>query len=316
MLENKNETKSVVITGAAGFIGSSTVEYYLLRGWRVLALDINEANLSVREDSKLRKNFTYIKWNLFERDPLPDEIMEQHWDVFIHFAWAGSAGPQRTDLSLQIKNAEAAEACVRLAKDLRCKKFIGAGSLMEYEVEHATHNAPKITTPNHYGYGKLLAHYLCKMEASNVGIDFVWGIITNVYGPREKAPRFINTTIRKIINNEPITFSSGLQNYDFVYITDAAQAFYCMGEWGVNNTEYVVGSGDAHRLSSFIMLMYEACGSELNPQFDMSKRVDCELPIETFSIKELALDTGYSPHTSFISGIKATKEWIEKNGKV
>ena len=55
---------------------------------------------------------------------------------------------------------------------------------------------------------------------------------------------------------------------------------------------------------------------ELNPQFDMSKRVDCELPIETFSIRELALDTGYSPHTSFISGIKATKEWIEKNGKV
>lgn len=311
MLENK-EKRSVVITGAAGFIGSSTVEYFLMRGWKVLALDVVEVKCKLAS-TKLTKNLTYYKWNLFERNPLPEEFMNQHWDAFIHFAWAGSAGPQRLDLDLQIKNAEASAACVRLASDLGCKKFIGAGSLMEYEVEQATHKAKQLSSINHYAYGKLLAHYLCKIEAQAVGIDFIWGIITNVYGPGEKAPRFINTTIRKVLNNEELQFSSGLQNYDFVYITDAAQAFYCMAENGEHNQEYVVGSGNAHRIQSFVCLLLEACDSQMIPIFDPTKRVDCELPLELFAIDNLFF-IGYSPHISFVDGIKYTKEWIEKNG--
>ena len=88
-----------------------------------------------------------------------------------------------------------------------------------------------------------------------------------------------------------------------------------MGDMGEDGEEYVVGSGDVHRLSSFVMLMLEACGSELEPHFDMSKRVDCALPKETFDIKNLWF-LGYNPKVPFIEGIKKTKEWIEKDGKV
>lgn len=259
MLENK-DIRGIVITGAAGFIGSHTVEYFLRRGCRVLALDVEEVKINIA-NTKLNKNLTCYKWNLFERDPLPEDIINQRWDVFIHLAWAGSTGQPRLKLDLQIENAEASAACVRLASDLGCKKFIGAGSLMEYEVEQATHKAKELTSTNYYAYGKLLAHYLCKIEAQAIGIDFIWGIITNAYGPGETAPRFINTTIRKVLNNEELRFSSGLQNYDFVYVTDVAQAFYCMAEYGEHNQEYLIGSGNPHRLQSFVCLLLEACGS-------------------------------------------------------
>lgn len=309
MLENK-DIRGIVITGAAGFIGSHTVEYFLRRGCRVLALDVEEVKINVA-NTKLNKNLTCYKWNLFERDPLPEDIINQGWDVFIHLAWAGSAGQPRLKLDLQIENAEASAACVRLASDLGCKKFIGAGSLMEYEVEQATHKAKELTSTNYYAYGKLLAHYLCKIEAQAIGIDFIWGIITNAYGPGETAPRFINTTIRKVLNNEELQFSSGLQNYDFVYVTDVAQAFYCIAEYGEHNQEYLIGSGNPHRLQSFICLLLEACGSQNVPIFNPRQRVDCELPIELFSVEKLFF-IGYSPRVSFTDGIKYTKEWIEK----
>lgn len=303
----------IIITGADGFIGSAVANKFLQLGHQVLALDIKETPTRLIKSSKL----TYIQWDMFDNgfgSEALEDLLPASYDVFLHFGWAGSSGADRKNLTLQQKNAMAIEDCVYWAYRFGCKKFIGAGSLMEYEVECATHTDNKLTSINYYGYGKLLAHYIAKKACQDYNIDFIWGIITNAYGPQETSPRFINSTMKKIINNTELRFnSSGLQNYDFIYIDDLVQAFYLLATNEASG-EYILGSGLAKPLYKFVLEMIKICDKNIMPLFDLSNDVDCSLPVGTFDISKLK-ELGWSQTVSFEEGIKRLKDWMEKENE-
>ena len=166
--------------------------------------------------------------------------------------------------------------------------------------------------PNIYSAAKSYAHELCKPIANQLGIDLVWAYITNTYGVGEKSPRFINATLRKIIHREPLEFTSGIQNYDFVYISDVAKAFLLIGTKGMKNKGYMIGSGNAKPLKEFIIEMCNAFKEAGKPVFGQVPFTGINLPLETYSINDLQKDCGYMPTVSFTEGIKITKEWLEK----
>ncbi len=66
--------------------------------------------------------------------------------------------------------------------------------------------------------------------------------ISNAYGPFEVNLRFINATLRKMLNGAKCNFTAGEQMYDFIYIIDAAKAFIAIGEKGISNKTYYIGS--------------------------------------------------------------------------
>ena len=185
---------------------------------------------------------------------------------------------------------------------------------MEFEVHDVMYSqGTKPALPYIYGVGKVLAHELCKPIANQLGIELVWSYITNAYGVGENSPRFINTTLRKIIAHEPLEFTSGVQNYDFVYIDDVAEAFYLLGEKGKANKGYLIGSGDAKPLKEFIKEMCEENSKDNPPLFGNVPYTGVNTPIETFSIKDLQEDCGYSAKVSFKEGTKRTLEWLKEN---
>jgi nucleoside-diphosphate-sugar epimerase len=221
--------EKVIITGADGFVGSYTVQHFLNNGKTVLALDMGPEPRRLKE----HKNLTYMQCDITDIKGMMEKIHQGVYDTFIHFAWAGSAGPARVDYNLQMQNALNTVECLKAAKELGCTRFVCAGSSMEYEGEAAIHSQGSHPGMAYiYGMGKHIAHCMCKSVAANIGIDLLWPMITNAYGVGEFSPRFVNTTLRKIINGEPIQFTAATQNYDFVYVSDVAKAFYLVAEKG------------------------------------------------------------------------------------
>jgi nucleoside-diphosphate-sugar epimerase len=306
-------SKGVIITGADGFIGSHTVELFLAKGYRVLALDVPvKPNRLSPHPNLVYMHFDMMLCNEYIRIKNLIDTFNEPFDYFIHFAWYGSAGEKRKVLTEQLLNVNATNACIELASDAGCKKFVCAGSLMEYEVERATHYDGPETSTNYYGLAKLAAHYSAKQRAKELNIDLVWAIITNVYGPRETSSRFIKSTIERCLNKETLTFNSnGLQMYDFVYVEDAAIAFYQLAELGKNNQEYLIGSGEPKQLYKFVDEICEECNSG-KAYFNMLGKVDSELPISIFSTFNTETDTGFKAQTPFREGIRKTKEWLEE----
>lgn len=298
-----------IVTGANGFVGSNLVKKLIDNQIEVLAIDVSFNN-SRLDDSDLIKK---MELSIADITFLESIIINNDYDLFYHFAWVGSAGPLRSDERTQIQNAAWTVDCLRVAKNIGCKKFICAGSIMEYEVNEVIY--AQETKPDEayiYGVGKVLAHELCKPIANKLGIDLIWGYITNAYGIGEKSPRFINTTLRKIINGESLEFSSGNQNYDFVYIDDVANAFYLLGLYGKANKGYLIGSGNAKPLKEFIIEMCNANAGKNKPKFGNIPYTGTNLPLEVFDISDLVLDCGFKARVSFAEGTKKTIDWLKE----
>lgn len=200
-----------------------------------------------------------------------------------------------------------------MAKALGCKRFVGAGSITEHETIHATWKKGNRPDANYiYGGGKLAAHVMGKSVAAHIDIDFLWGEITNAYGPGEFSPRLVNTTIRKLIDGESPRFTSGIQNYDFVFIDDVARAFRMIGENGKPFSEYVIGSSDAKPLREFLLEMKDSIGGDIDFIFGSMPFEGIDLPLSIFDCSSTERDTGFRSSIGFKEGVRITKKWLEE----
>lgn len=305
--------RTAIITGANGFVGSAVTKELLNNGYKVYALIKDNHNNRIPND----KNCICINCNLSEMTQLKSKLpVNEKFDVFYHFAWAGSAGPMRADTKLQLQNAQWAVDSLRIAKELGCKRFICAGSIMEHETMAAVYtqgNRPGLGYI--YGSGKLVAHAMCMSVAADIGIELIWSEITNAYGVGEHSPRMVNTTIQKCIRGETPQFTAGTQNYDFVYIDDVAHAFRLIGESGKPFHEYLVGSSAARPLKEFLLEMKQAIAPDLDFVFGDIPFTGIDLPLSKFDCSETEKDTGFHAQISFAEGCKRTYDWWKKELK-
>lgn len=302
--------KKAIVTGANGFVGSYLCEKLSQEGIEFFAV-VKDRNENI-DNIKGLKGISIIYCDLCEIGLLSQKINDRDIDVFFNFAWVGSAGPDRTDEKIQLQNALWTANALRVANELGCKKFVNAGSIMEkesYYAVYAQESCPGL--PYIYGVGKLAARGICKPIANSLGIELCWAVITNAYGVGEISPRFVNTTIRKIIAKEPLQFTAGTQNYDFIYVTDVAEAFYLIGERGKANKEYTIGSGKAKPLKEFILEMQQSLAPDNKPIFGDVPFTGVNMPLEDFDISDIKNDCGFEPKVSFAQGTKLTMEWIK-----
>lgn len=305
--------KKAIVTGANGFVGSNVCKELCKQGVQVYAV-VKDTDENIDNIENLELKIVYCDLDNIEK--LFDLISDRDVDVFYHFAWVGSAGPLRCDENVQLQNALWTARALRTADKMGCKKFVNAGSIAEKEVYSAVYTQESTPSlPYIYGAGKLIAHTICKPIANSLNIDLCWAVITNTYGVGELSPRLVNSSIRKIIAGEPLQFTSGTQNYDFIYIDDAAKAFVAIGEYGKANKEYTIGSGNARPLKEFLLEMHQAIAPQSEIIFGDVPFTGVNMPLDAFDTSDIEEDCGFKPQISFAEGTKLTMDWIKESLK-
>lgn len=303
--------KKVIVTGANGFIGTALCRELSNQGISVIAVVRNE-----EENFSNIKNLNGIKIvysDLSEFKNLHEKISDRDIDVLYHLAWVGSAGPLRGKADVQFNNIKYTCDTVEACSKMNCKRFVFASSIMEYEIEAvmATDATPGINTL--YSSAKVSADYMARTIAGSLGVDYIRAVISNIYGPGELSPRLVNTSIRNLLKGEHCVFSAGEQTYDFIYIDDAAKTFVAIGEKGVTNRTYYIGSQNPKPLKEFLC--------ELRDQVDPNIEIGLgEIPFNgvsltynEFNIHAVKEDTDFVPTVSFAEGIQNTIKWIKEN---
>lgn len=298
--------KKAIVTGANGFVGGATLRELVRHGYEVWAVGHQNHFPNVPEHPCVHK----VSCDLADMKTLTGKIPTGEYDLFYHFAWAGSAGPARADTALQLNNVQWTVDALRTAKELGCHRFVAAGSIVEHETMAAAYTQGNRPGMGYiYGSGKLAAHTMCMSVAANIGIELVWPEITNAYGVGERSPRLVNTTIQKCIRGEVPQFTAGTQNYDFVYIDDVARAFRLIGENGKPFHEYLIGSSSARPLRNFLEEMQQAIAPELTFSFGDVPFTGVDLPLAAFDCTETERDTGFRAQVGFAEGCKRTCDW-------
>lgn len=300
--------KRVIVTGANGFVGSAVIRELIKNDVEVLALCHK-----IPEKKIISELITYQEFELSKIEELKDIVINDYYDTFYHFAWAGSAGSDRGNTKLQLQNVQWTIDALNFAKSIGCKRFIGVGSIAEYESManiYTDGNKPGLAYI--YGSAKISAHAIAMSIAANISIDLIWASITNGYGVGDNTNRMLNNTIRTIIKGENPQFTSGTQNYDFVYIDDVARAFYLIGKNGKPFHSYLIGSGNAKPLKEFLLEMKESIAKDVDFIFGDVPFTGVNLDLSIFDTKKTEKDTGFKAEISFAEGVKRTYEWLKK----
>lgn len=293
--------KRVIIDGATGAIGTALIKELVNNEIEILAL--------VRPESNRKTNIINSPLVSILECGMSDYATEQNttgktYDVFYHFAWAGTAGHGRHDMHLQNENVKYALDAGGMAKRFGCTRFIGAGSQAEYGRFEGLLKSDTPTFPETgYGIAKLCAGQITREYAHQLGLQHIWVRILSVYGPNDGAQSMVMSAINKLKNNEIPQFTKGEQMWDYLYSGDAARAFRLVGEKGLDGKVYVLGSGTAQPLTEYI----EEIRGIVNPKglielgaIPYSARQVMYLCAD---VSEIEKDTNWKAETDFRSGI-------------
>ena len=300
----------VLLTGASGFIG------------RYLCRILNDNNIKIyaifRSEKSYEKNASSLKnvipviCDLDEIKILPDLINCDSIDTVYHLAWDGVSGVDRGDHDLQLNNIANTLNLVSVAKTIGCRRFIGVGSTAEYDAYNASIEdgiCPNLVSM--YGISKLTAQLMTKVMCNAYGLEHVWGIVGNTFGVGDYSNNFINFASKLIMSDDDANFTSGEQNYDFIYVTDVAKALYCIGNSGKDKCSYYIGSGEPRKLKEYIVEIRDIINPNKKLKMGAVPFNGKSSPIEVFDINNITKDTGFLPKISFGVGVKKTVEWLK-----
>lgn len=299
--------KKVVVTGANGFIGRHLIDKLVKNQCIVCAIVRPGAvNLNYIE----KENVTIIECSLENIRNLP-QLVGEEWDAFYHLAWQGVSNLEAQDLKVQLDNVQYACDAVKAAAQMKAKKFIFASSIMEYEIIELMDTELKAGLQNVYSTAKMTATYMTRILSDNNNISYCAAIISNVYGPYEYSNRFVVRTLKNMIWNRPMEFSAGTQMYDFIYIDDACDILFWIGEKGQDNKRYYVGSSEIIPLKEYIYRMKNVVNENYELHMGRGEYVGVSVDygqMKKYDVNELKRIV----FTSFEEGVLKTAKWIRE----
>ena len=249
--------KKAIVTGANGFVGTWLIKELISQGVQVITVV-----RSTESDIKTLMQFENVRivvCPLAEISNLPLLISDTDIDVFYHFAWTGVGGSSRSNYEMQLLNAKFACDAAVVAKKLNCMKFLCAGTITEKIAENVLNINVKAENMI-YGVSKHTTHCILDILCKNVGIDYVWMRLSNIYGPFNTTGNIASYTLNEFRNGNTPTFSSGEQPYDLMYVEDAAKAIYLLGQCQTNENCYFIGSGTPKYLKDYLIEMCNIYG--------------------------------------------------------
>lgn len=304
--------RKVLVFGAAGFIGNALVRELLQQRVEVIAVIPSKKTDTAAVNAVKDLRVKVIECDLQDvKEHLKSKVCEEI-DVCYFLAWDGLTSEGLSDYEKQIKNVIYMLDLMKAVKDLGCKKFIGAGSITQQELFSKEGREYLTDKHKYFRSAQQACEDMGRCLANEENMIFIWPLITNIYGEGEHSPRFINTTIRKLLQGESVPTSKGNQLYDFVYIKDAVDAYIRLGDFGKNNRKYIIGSGSPKPLREFLERVEEAAGALGRIEYGKFVYNGVYYTEKEYEISQLTEDTGYMAGVDFETGIKNTIAWIGK----
>lgn len=303
----------ILLTGASGFIGSHVAERLLGGGHAVAAL-LRPSTDAWRLRAVLPQ-LVRINGDLHDLAAVTAAVGAFRPDAVVHTAWQGVAGAERNAEEQQEANVPPTLELVRLAARVGAGTFVGLGSQAEYGPQNCRLREdapPRATTA--YGRAKLRAGQEAARLAAETGLRFAWLRVFSTYGPRDNAAWMIPSLIRALLRRERPALTAGTQLWDYLYVTDAAEAITRVVETQAAAGVYNLGSGQAVPLRAVVERIRDLVDPALPLGFgEVPFRPDQVMHLEA-DIERLEATTGWRPEVNLEDGLRMTVEEARRGG--
>jgi UDP-glucose 4-epimerase len=306
----------ILVTGAAGFIGSSIAQAELDRGHEVVGLDcfidyypraLKERNL---EPLQAASRFRFIEESLIDVD-LPS-LLEGVGVIYHQAAQAGVRASWGRDFEIYtVNNVQATQRLLEACKGRDVRLVYASSSSVYGNTEHLPMKEDHPTAPvSPYGVTKLAAEHLARLYWTNFQVPTVSLRYFTVYGPRQRPDMAFHKLIKAmLLDREFALFGDGNQTRDFTFIADAVAANLAAAERGRPGAVYNIGGGARVTMNSVIELLEKILGKKARIRNLEDQKGDVR---HTYADTSAARqDLGYQPRVALDEGLRREAEWID-----
>jgi len=252
-----------IITGATGFIGQKIIEKLLEKNNEIIAIIRPNSKKTLR--SMPNPNLKIIQCDFRNikdlQDKLKNETNTVQIDHFIHLAWNGTTGEERSNAQIQLENVKNSLECFRIAEQLQCQTFFFAGSQAEYgNIEKHNYSEQKednVCYPeNEYGKNKLA--FGQKIMTLKTNMKVYHARIFSVYGPNDQEKSLIQTMIKTLNEGNKMLLGPCEHDWNFTYIDDIANLIISLIHSSSPSGIYNLASNDIKPLKEYIKQIQQA----------------------------------------------------------
>lgn len=314
----------VLVTGAAGFIGSHVTEALLARGAHVLGLDnfdrfydesIKRANL---EEALRSNDFTLVEGDVRDAAELERRIVSWRPEVIVHLAARAGVRPSIDQPALYADvNVVGTTNVLDVARRAGVERLVVASSSSVYgdrSTPPFREDEPAIYPVSPYAATKRAAELVCESYASLYPALRILSLrFFTVYGPRQRPDLAIHKFTRLILAGQPIPFfGDGSYARDYTYVTDTVQGVLGAIDRtitpGIGHETYNLGASASTTVAELVALLEQATG----------RRAILErLPVQPGDVQRTCADVsrarerlGYAPTILVEDGIPRFVDWF------
>ncbi len=346
-------TRNLLITGAAGFIGSNFVHYWMAQHPhdRVVVLDAltyagNLANLAPVQD---KPNFRFVHGDIRNQALIEELLRSEQIDTLVHFAAESHVDRSITGPDAFIEtNILGTHSLLKAARAvwlddpatrLENHRFHHVSTDEVYGSLNPTDPAFSENTPyapnSPYSASKAASDHLVRAYHHTYGLKVTTSNCSNNYGPYHFPEKLIPLCITNILHGIALPiYGDGMNIRDWLYVEDHARGIELILENGVIGEVYNIGGNNEwaniHIVQLICRLMDEAFANDasLATRYPAAPAAQGKTTASLISYvkdraghdrryainaEKIMQQLGYHPHESFESGIRRTLAWFLEN---
>jgi nucleoside-diphosphate-sugar epimerase len=308
-------SKTYVVTGGAGFIGSHLVERLLKDGSEVRVVD-NFTTGKLENIARFDGNIKIYDVSVTDKAALDTAFVGA--DYVYHQAALPSVPRSIQDpLTTHDMNVTGTLNVLIAARDAAVKRVIYAASSSAYGDQEGDAKIetmlPHPLSP--YGVSKLAGELYCRAFTASYGLETVCLRYFNVFGPRQDPqslyaaviPRFITAILR---GEPPIIYGDGEQSRDFTYIDNVVHGNMLAASAPEANGQVInLALGGSIRLNDLVARLNQILGTDIQAVYEAPRTGDIIHSRADISLAEDLLD--FAPIVDFDDGLARTAAWYQ-----
>ena len=299
---------TVLVTGAAGFVGSAVVRQLAADGVDVAAL-VRPGGARPRLKG-VEKNIRLIEADLNDSDAVAAQLAATRPEACIHAAWYAEPGKYLPSP----KNLDSLRASLSLIEQLArvgCKHVVGVGTCFEYEIGSQPLSEDSPTKPfTLYAASKLAFMLVAAQRAPQLDMGFAWARLFYLYGPYEDEIRLVPAAIKALTEGREFKASDGAMVRDYLHVADVASALCTLSAQTLHGA-FNVCSGEPVTIAALMQTLGELLGRPELIRLGAFPKRDWDPMYVCGDSRRLRTEANWSPRHTLREGLADMIEWCK-----